>query len=70
MHDQREKTEVNSLQGSKWSSSVMLEGEGVGSEIWMLKPVFQETEKFRAMAKPGCEDGSRGESGWRMRSRD
>lgn len=40
------------------------------SEIWMLKPVFQEAGKFRAMAKPGCEDESRGESDWRMRSRD
>lgn len=35
----------------------MLEGEGVGLEIWMYKLVVQEVEKFRVMVKLGCDGG-------------
>lgn len=35
--------------------SVTLEGQGLRSEIWMLKLAVQEVEKFRATAKPGCD---------------
>ena len=37
--------------------SVMLEGEGMESEFWMLRFVVQKVEKFRMMTKPGCDGG-------------
>lgn len=37
--------------------SVMLEGEGMKSELWMLRFVVQKVEKFRMMTKPGCDGG-------------
>lgn len=35
--------------------TVTLKEQGVRSEIWILKLVVQEVEKFRVMAKPGCD---------------
>lgn len=57
VHDQRERTESMGWWDQRSQGSVMLEGEGVGSEIWMHKLVVQEVEKFRAMAKLGCDGG-------------
>lgn len=38
-------------------SSIIVEGKEAESEIWMLKFVVQEVEKFRNMTKPGCDGG-------------
>lgn len=35
--------------------SGMLEGEGMESELWMLRFVVQKVEKFSMMTKPGCD---------------
>ena len=50
--------------------SVMLEGEGMKSELWMLRFVVQKV-KFRMMTKPGCDGGEqRRKSLENIRSRD
>lgn len=57
MCDQRERTEVNGLEGPKRPRLSHAGRRGDGVRVWMLRFVVQKVEKFRMMTKPGCDGG-------------